>query len=181
MKILVTGFGPFLKNGANPSEYVAKRLEGNGVVSLVLPVSYERSGELLMDAIREEQPDLIVSFGLAASREDFSLEERAYNEMKAAAADVDGVSKDGEPIAFFGASSFETKIDLPRLQKELETKGHHAVISTDPGRYCCNEVYYLCLRSGLPSLFVHLPGLKKASPEEDALFAKDLLSILKKN
>lgn len=180
MKILITGFSAFLTHKENPSEMLVKELAGSDIETLILPVSYYKAKDLLLAAIREKQPDLIVSFGLASGREGITIEKYAYNEMKASLADEDGVKMNGEPVSFFLRDRFETAIPLEPLVKELKKDGHSVKISTDPGRFCCNEVYYLALRSGLPALFVHFPELEKTPLDEDVSFAKDLLTLLKR-
>lgn len=48
----------------------------------------------------------------------------------------------------------------------------------DPGRYICNEVYYLDLASGIPSLFVHFPLEETLSLEKDIRAAKLILETI---
>jgi pyroglutamyl-peptidase len=180
MKILITGFSAFLTHKENPSEMLTKELTDSSLETLILPVSYYKAKDLLISTIKEKQPDLILSFGLASGRDSITIEKYAYNEMKASVADEDGVKMTGQPVSFFLRDRLETSLSLEPLVKELKKRGHSVKISTDPGRFCCNEVYYLALRSGLPCLFIHLPELEKTSLDEDVSFAKDLIALLKR-
>lgn len=174
MKILVTGFGGFLSHQENPAEKVAKALQNEDTVVLILPVSYEKSRMLLLRKIEMVRPELILSFGLAASRKEISLEKTAYNAMASSSPDNDGVMKEGEKILPFGEENLSTPFALPALQKCLSEEGIPSVISLDPGRYICNEVYYSDLESGIPSLFVHLPKDENC-PLEEAIRAAKIL------
>lgn len=168
MKILVTGFGSFLGHGENPAEKTAFSIQDEDTSVLILPVAYLSCEEVLSKAIQKERPNLILSFGLAASRETISLEKKAYNEMNSFHPDGEGIVKTGEPIVKNGKGSLSTSFDLEELRKHLLQKGIQSALSNDPGRYVCNEAYYLDLLSGVPSLFVHLPSLAKKPLEEDA-------------
>ncbi|HVH51877.1 MAG TPA: hypothetical protein VM690_07005, partial [Gaiellaceae bacterium] len=74
--ILVTGFEPFGGSAVNPSQKIVEALDG-----VVLPVSYERAADALRVAIREHEPELVISFGQA---------ERAYVSVERFALNLDG-------------------------------------------------------------------------------------------
>lgn len=161
MKILLTGFVPFLSYPVNPSQEVASALESSEVISLILPVAFGEASDLLRKSIIQEKPDLILSLGLASKRDYLSLERFGYNERKSSQRDNRGISCQGEKIVDSGPDKEETPWDLKALQKILKDQGYPVEISTDPGRYLCNEVYYQDLFSGVPSLFIHLPPYEK--------------------
>jgi pyroglutamyl-peptidase len=166
MKILVTGFGGFLKNAKNPAEKVAHALIEPSTRVLILPVSYLKSRALLLETLQKERPDLLLSFGLASSRKRLSLEEKAYNLLDAKVPDNDGVKKSKEAISPLGKETLLTPFDLGTLQNILVEKSIPVALSDDPGRYICNEVYYTDLESGIPALFVHLPNEKEIPLEK---------------
>lgn len=184
MKILVTGFGGFLSHQENPAERVADALIKEDSEILILPVSYEKSRKLLLEKIKTMRPQLILSFGLAASRKEISLEKTAYNAMGSKEPDCEGIKKDGEPILLLGKETLSTSFDLLSLKESLTKEQIPCAISLDPGRYICNEVYYSDLESGIPSLFVHLPETKNCPLEEEVragkLIEKELISSLAK-
>jgi pyroglutamyl-peptidase len=181
MKILVTGFKPFLSHSTNPAETVARALENRDIKALILPVTYEGTKKQLLSAIKKEKPDFILSFGLAASRDHVSLEKQAFNELNSSHPDASGHLALGEKILPSGKEQLETSLDLKSFQSNLIKEGHIVDLSLDPGRYCCNECYYLDLASGIPSLFIHLPLESKSSILEDLEIATDLLDEIKKS
>jgi pyroglutamyl-peptidase len=179
MKILLTGFGSFLSHRENPSEEVANALKSKVEAVSILPVSYALVLENQRKLVKKVQPDFILSLGLASSRRYISLEENAFNEMNALHPDNDGVVKTGEAILPGQAASLKTKVNLSALKEELQPSGITLEISTDPGRYLCNEIYYLDLASGIPSLFVHFPALEVSSKEKDLLATEKIIAYLR--
>jgi pyroglutamyl-peptidase len=178
-KILVTGFEPFLQHALNPSKEVLSALADASVVTLLLPVSYAKAMEILLPKIESEKPDYIVGLGLAASRDAIALEQKAFNEATSSQPDNDGVTKTAEAIIPKGLHELDTTIDLNALKSLLAAKGIEAKTSLDPGRYVCNEVYYLALSSGAKSLFVHLPSPETSSLEVDKAAVAAIVGYLK--
>ena len=69
--ILVTGFEPFAGDTANPSQELAKAMDGrvvadHAVRSLVLPVQHEAAGEIMRAALDAEGLAAVIHLGLAA-------------------------------------------------------------------------------------------------------------------
>jgi pyroglutamyl-peptidase len=177
-KILVTGFGAFLQHEVNPAEKIALALKKEGYDIVILPVSYDGAHKAFDKIPNLKQYDIILSFGLASSRPFISLEKMAYNEMNAIHLDNDGVRKMGELILPDRPPYFSTTIDAMSLKESLEKQNIRIEISTDPGRYICNEVYYLDLASGIPSLFVHFPDVATSSIENDYAAAEIIVHAL---
>ena len=81
VKKLLTGFNKFLSFPSNPSEEIANRFKGREIGKYlchtkVLPVDFEESSSSLIAALEKEAYDLVLSFGLAYSRDAISLRER---------------------------------------------------------------------------------------------------------
>lgn len=171
-RIALTGFTAFGDNGSNPTERMANHFSSLPFVNAkVIPVSYERSGReaLAMDG------SAIIMTGLAASRKEITLEKYAYNERRASIPDNDGVSYEGERIAEDGSDRIETTVDIEAILSLLKENGIPASISSDPGRYVCNSIYYAALYDGKrPSLFVHFPPF--SAMDEDT--EKKALSLI---
>lgn len=174
-RVLITGFGAFLSHGVNPAEQVALSLKKEHYDIAILPVSYQKAKQAFFAIPNLRSYDLILSLGLASSRRLISLERTAYNEMNALHLDNDGVRKLGEVIVPGQPASLTTSLNVPALHEALEKAGIPSEISSDPGRYICNEVYYLDLVSGIPALFVHFPSLEKSSLEKDLAATKVIL------
>ena len=69
MKILVTGFDPFGGEPINPALEAVKKLNkkiGNAeVITLEIPTVFNKSLEKIEEAIKEHNPDVVVSIGQA--------------------------------------------------------------------------------------------------------------------
>jgi pyroglutamyl-peptidase len=178
-KILITGFGAFLKHSVNPAEQVALALKEEGYDVVILPVSYAGAKTSFQKIKNLSQYDCILSLGLASSRKYISLESKAFNEMNAIHLDNDGERKMGETILEGKAKELKTSIDIAPIQKALKEKAIPSDLSEDPGRYICNEVYYLDLNSGIPALFVHFPAIEESSVDKDLEATRIILSVLK--
>ena len=73
---------------------------------------------------------------------------------------------EGKKIADDGEERLETEIDIVEIERRLQNAGIPASISTDPGRYVCNNIYYTALYSRKePSLFDHFPETRDMSEE----------------
>ena len=154
-KTVVTGFGAFGSNSSNPTEKVVGVLEKReDIEAYVLPVVYDRC----YSAVRNADASVFLHLGLAASRAEITVERYAYNEKKASVPDNDGVVYSGDEIIPGSPSVLETPFDTERIAAVLNSSGIKASVSTDPGRYVCNCVYYNSLALGRRAVFVHLPS-----------------------
>jgi pyroglutamyl-peptidase len=179
MKILVTGFGSFLGHEVNPAEKVALALKNEHYATVILPVSYAQAQSAFNKIPNLRSYDFILSLGLASGRKYISLEQMAYNEMNAIHLDNDGVRKMGEAIIAGQKPSLKTSVDVLKIHDALLQAGIPSDISDDPGRYICNEVYYLDLSSGIPALFVHFPAIETMSVEKDYEAIQVILATIK--
>jgi pyroglutamyl-peptidase len=177
-KILITGFGTFLGHEVNPAEQVALALKKEHYSIAILPVSYAGAKSAFVKIPNLRSYDFILSLGLAAGRKYISLEQEAFNEMNAIHLDNDGIRKMGEAIIPGKEASLKTTVDVSAIHAILAEAGIPSEISSDPGRYICNEVYYLDLTSGIPSLFVHLPSVETQSIEKDYDAVKRILGAI---
>jgi pyrrolidone-carboxylate peptidase len=78
-----------------------------------------------------------------------------------------------------------TALPLDQVKEELVGRGfRETIVSTDPGRYICNYIYYKSLcrawKSGgkVHSLFVHFPSEATVPIERQKEFAWNLLDAL---
>lgn len=155
--VLVTGFEPFGKNEANPSQLLAEELGG-----VVLPVSYARAARALRDAIEERRPDVIICFGLADDREAISVERFAHNLDEASTTDNDAANGSGAEIDAAGPLAFRSTLPVDAIVAALRDEGIPAEVSRDAGGFLCNHVFYVLmrdLREGQIGGFVHVPPL----------------------
>ena len=72
MKILLTGFDPFDREKVNPAFEAVKLLPdtiaGAQIVKLEVPTQFVRAGEVLVAAMEEHKPDVVICVGQAGGR-----------------------------------------------------------------------------------------------------------------
>jgi len=181
MKILLVGFKPFATHSTNPSEAVLQMLDLPDVAKVVLDVSYAKAKEGILKAIKEEKPDFILGLGLSPFRDDPTFEQYAYNVMDSTQPDEDGVKMEKKEVVEGGTASLIASFDIAAARQYLSTLGHETSVSIDPGRFVLNEVYYLCLASGIKSLFLHLPEERKVSARESSETVLEIIRYLRES
>lgn len=167
MKILLTGFEPFLDYSENSSWVVAKQVATRGVVGRdvvveQLPVSFMRVGGALRKAVEEHNPDVAVMLGQAGNSDSVRLERVALNLMDATNADNDGYMPNEVPISPDAPAALFTTMPIKRLRSAIEAAGVGVKISNSAGLYVCNRLYFEALtlcreRPSMRAIFVHLP------------------------
>lgn len=183
MKILVTGFKPFLNNDVNTSGEVLKLINDEEVKTLLLDVSYSKTPLELNEVIEEYQPDFILSLGLFAKlNENIQIERCAYNLMSSKGMDNDGIIKDNEIIDKDKRDFYLNPIDFDELESYLNENNVEFHFSDNPGRYICNLVYFNILAYSHKGLFIHLPLIKnKGDLEKYHLYVELVLKFIKEN
>jgi pyroglutamyl-peptidase len=158
MTLLLTGFEPFGGDDFNPSGAIAHSLHGTelGVGKVIhglsLPVSGPAAWQKLSRTIRQVRPRWIVATGVSG-RPGLCIESTAWNEADYRIPDNAGLQPTGSRIL--------------RL-------------STDPGRFVCNFLYYRLLHltdrpdhaANHRAVFLHLPATPemRRSPQDDRFF-----------
>ena len=167
MKVLITGFEPFLQNKQNSSWAVAEKVAAFGVdntdiVIEQLPVSFFRVGGRLREVVKKHSPNIIVLLGQSGGIDYVKVERVALNLMDAQKADNDGYIPDEEPININAPTALFTSTPIKSLVADVERKGIPVKLSNTCGLYVCNRAYYEALTicnetPGVQALFVHLP------------------------
>lgn len=166
--ILVTGFGPFGPHASNPSEGLAKAVDGRQVAAClvrgaVLPVHHRAAGLEVARLIDELDPAAVLHLGLAAGRPRVALERIAVNVMDYDVPDAAGFRAAGAPCVVDGPAAYLATLPLDALLAALTAEGIPAYVSSTAGTYLCNQTMYTTLhrlaRSGraIPAGFVHVP------------------------
>lgn len=154
MKIIVTGYKPFLKNDVNPTEIIANKLKDEGYETKVLDVVYKDVDEFIYSL---SDDTFLLSLGLAQSRKYLSIEKYAFNKMNNHTKDNSGYTPEKEIIDFSLKEKEETNIKIDELLPFIKD----SYISEDPGTYLCNYIYFKALNKlNNNALFIHLPSLK---------------------
>jgi pyroglutamyl-peptidase len=168
--ILVTGFEPFGAHSVNPTEGLAKAVDGRRagdftVLGAVLPVHHADAGTRLGALLGETNPEAILHLGLAGGRARIALERVAVNVMDYEVADNAGFRASGEPCVPGGPAAYFSTLPVPAMLQALLDEGIPAYTSSTAGTYLCNQTLYGTLHAvrSMPRPprvgFVHFPLL----------------------
>ena len=182
MKIVVTGFRPFLGATTNPSEDLARELAKlfPEVHSHVLPVEFGHSFELLRLYLQHDKPDYIIMLGQAAGRTRVCFEKIALNWVQSEHPDeagrhlAAGAILDAHPLALM------TKFPVDKIVSAIKEENLLAEVSFSAGAFVCNDLYFRVLAEygDLKAVFVHLPLVKDLEFEIQLKILKKALSEL---
>ncbi|MDQ0428973.1 pyroglutamyl-peptidase [Planomicrobium stackebrandtii] len=167
-KLLLTGFEPFLDFTVNPTMKIVEALDrtkvgGYQIVGKIMQVDFNSSGAALLKFIDEENPDAVISLGLAAGRYKITPERIAIN-FKDGAVDNEGNKPVDEPIREEGEPAYLSTLPIRKMVDSLLANGLPATISNTAGAYLCNNVMYEGLhyakthKPDMPSGFIHIPA-----------------------
>lgn len=168
MKILVTGFKPFLGHDQNPSERLSVNLAEvfSEVESLILPTEFGRAFEILNTKLSEYSYDYVLLLGQAAGRHRVSIEKIALNWVETSNRDEAGLMPVNGPLVVGADLALMTKFPVDDVYQKLIALQMPVHISFSAGTYVCNEVYYRALQRYSESkiVFVHVPLLPEQKP-----------------
>lgn len=195
-RIIITGFGIFAGVSRNPTEDIINSLRvwtlpECDISYTVLVCSVELLNEFMTNTEKEvcgrflSDDVLLVHLGVDGCGESFKLESNAYNNMTFRVPDQRGFSPDFAcilPSKEFD-SSLSSSMDMSKLCEGLKSDRWGVEVSSDPGRYLCNYIYYnslklCCDRRSLSnsgtchSIFIHVPPVDRVSLEDQVAFVK---------
>jgi len=150
--ILVTGFEPFGGHPSNPSEQIAKAVDGRVVGgqvvrAAVLPVHHVEAGTAAGNLLREHDPLAVLHVGLAGGRARIALERVAVNVMDYDVADNAGYQARGEPCVPGGPAAYLSTLPLPAILEALTRESIPTYLSDTAGTYLCNQTLYATLHA----------------------------------
>lgn len=177
--VLITGFETFGKWNINPSQIVAESLNnsyiGNAkIISLTLPVDFNKSFIKIKNAIRKYKPILIINLGLNGRAYTIHVEKIAINLMC-----------NRWKCSRISNEKFIQISPLPSLKIvwELRKNGYKARLSFFAGTYVCNYIFYKTLEYineeelSIKACFIHLPPLK--SQKKYGMKLNDMINAIK--
>lgn len=187
-KVLLSGFAPFGGSQSNPSHLIAERLHGETVggaqiIGLTLPVQMGEDAEMLLAAIAEHKPSLVLSLGLAVGTPCLDVERFAVNLRFTGEVDPDKPVPADLPqsaVVEGGAGALLATIDTERVARAIRDAGVPARAHGYAGAYACNHVLYQALHAaqtqGLvyKAGFIHLPLSSAQVIEENKLHLPSL-------
>jgi pyroglutamyl-peptidase len=186
--VLVTGFGPWLDYyNPNPAQLIAQNLSGkeiNGatIVGIVIPAIWDKALEIVIHAIEDYDPDIVVSLG-ADLRGSIRVERLGRNIKSSKYPDNQGtvyllrIIERWSP--FFRFSNLPSK----QIAEEISNAGISAKQSLFAGRFICNQILYgvtsFVKRNNLPIIagFIHVPLQPEQDPENGMELEKSIEAI----
>jgi pyroglutamyl-peptidase len=176
MIVLVTAFGPFdgrTENASSLALHGLKRVFPK-LRTRVLPVDMVLAPAILKQALKQIRPDAVILLGEAAGSKSIRLETTAWNELDFRIPDIAGRQPAPRPVHRGAPPSRHSTLPLTEIHALLVASGHPVDLSNDPGRYLCNQLFYLALQqlesTPCPAGFIHLP-LASEYPTKSAVDA----------
>jgi len=166
--ILLTGFEPFNGADINPSWEAARALDGwTGpgfqVVARQVPCVFGRANLVLLDAVEEIQPDIVIALGQAGGRPEISVERVAINIDDATILDNAGQQPIDAAIIADGPAAYFSTLPIKAIVGALRMRGFPAAVSQSAGTFVCNHVFYGLMHHAagrvLKAGFIHVPFL----------------------
>lgn len=170
MKLLVTGFDGFQGHDLNPSWEMLRSIPTSygehEIVKVRVDTTWAGGGHQILAAMRQHQPDAVLSFGLSGSHTNFKHETVGVN-FGGTTPDNDGVVLNGlidtSPTAPIGGPSTVSASTAISWSNAGPVKGAE---SASAGTYICNHASYLVGRAVAPGgefagtkfIFTHVPA-----------------------
>lgn len=179
MRVLLTGFEPFLGHSINPTERIVNELNGEvigeiEVIGATMPVAFSKSSVRLIELYEEVKPDAVIMLGLAAGRNRITPERVAIN-CSDGDVDNEGVALEDAPIREGGPAAYFSTLPIRKMVTNLNEAAIPAQISNTAGTYLCNQVMYSLLdyleerEIVCPAGFVHIPANHELAVENPKL------------
>jgi pyroglutamyl-peptidase len=165
--VLITGFEPYGGRGSNPAAEIARALDGReiagvAVVGRTLPVSHARLKSEIDALLRDLQPSIVISLGLAPGELAIRIERIGHD-----IADFEIPDNDGAVVAATlggnGPTALPVTLPVKRIERAILDAGIPARLSTTAGTFLCNACLYGFLAAiaaggrAIPCGFIHLP------------------------
>ncbi len=182
MKILISGFKPFLGESLNPSELLVEQLQEKhpAISTIVLPVEFQIAFLNLKNKIQEISPDVVIMLGQAAGRKNICLEKIALNWRQSTQPDESGYLPETTMIHTDRELAVMTSFPVDSMYSKLKQLQHPVEISFSAGTYVCNDLYFKTLTEfpNLKSLFIHFPLIPEQQKINDDRLAMKLEVML---
>jgi pyroglutamyl-peptidase len=150
--IIVTGFEPFGPHPVNPSEDLAKavdgqRIDGCSIRGAVLPVHHAEAQARIVAILNELDPVAVLHLGLAAGRARIGLERVAVNVMDYPIRDKAGHQVVDQPCVPGGPGAYLSTLPIRAILAALTRERIPAGLSDTAGTYLCNQTMYVTLHA----------------------------------
>ena len=167
MKILVTGFEPFGGEKINPSieavHSLPEQIEGIEIVKIQIPVVRWKALAQIEQAVKQYNPDVILSVGQAGGRSDISVERIGINVDDFGIKDNEGNQPIDKIIKEDGQAAYFSNLPIKAMVKHMNDNKIPATVSNTAGTFVCNHVMYgilYMIDKKYPNIkggFIHIP------------------------
>ncbi|HHX27015.1 MAG TPA: pyroglutamyl-peptidase I [Firmicutes bacterium] len=145
--VLMTGFDPFGGETVNPasravSKLAGKVIDGHRIITKEIPTVFGKSAYAVEQAIRELNPNLVISVGQAGGTHAIRVERLAVNIDDARIPDNEGNQPKDAATAVDGPVAYWSTLPVRKIVDELTNSRVPAFISYTAGTYVCNHVFY---------------------------------------
>ena len=169
-RVLIAGFEPFGGEKVNPSEMVARGLEGRTLAGRtlavrIIPVETRNIRERFEKALLEDNPDIVIALSQMGGRSALSMERVAVNVLDFESPDNVGVMRKGDVISRGGADARLSNLPFDRIIEAWHASGVPGYVSNSAGTFIGNQALYEILgltEQAVPPVvtgLVHLPYL----------------------
>lgn len=194
MKLLVTGFDPFGGESTNPALEAVKQLpdeiSGAEIIKLEIPTVFNKSKEVVQEAMIKHQPDVVVNVGQAGGRFSVTPERVAINVDDARIPDNEGNQPIDEVIQEDGQAAYFTQLPVKAMVASMKEAGLPGAVSNTAGTFVCNHIMYqvqYMIDKEFPNVkggFIHVPFIPSQvvdKPNQPSMSLKDIVRSLEKS
>ena len=190
VKLLLTGFEAFGGYKINPSEEIAKNLDGKEIsdieiISRTIPLRYTEICSTIVHHIEEINPTIVINMG-QAPRPSIAFERVGINIADCKKSAYNCGSKPVEATIIEGGDTgYFSTLPIQKLTKYLQDRNIPCYISNTAGTFGCNQIMYCTLHfiSTTPRYnlikagFIHLPLLPEQainSPQSSSMSLENM-------
>src|SRR3989339_156409 len=185
IKILLTGFMPFGGEVINPSYEAIKKINAKHLNVelhlLELPVIYYESSHILIEKIKDLDPDVILMIGQAGGRKAISIERVAINLDDSKTPDAKGVTPMDDPISLFGPTAYFSTLPDKQIYHILSENHIPVELSYSAGIWFSLNIFYSVMheldvssKHHVKAGFIHVPYETSQTINKAHMFSLDL-------
>ena len=189
MKVLLTGFEPFGGESINPAyeaiKLLPQQIGGATIVKKEIPVVFDEGAEVVLQTIRTEKPDIVISVGQAGGRTGITPEFVGINYQDARIPDNAGNQPLSHRIKEDGENAYFSLLPVKAMVTAMKEAGIASSVSYSAGTYVCNDVMYQLLYAvqkefpGVRAGFIHVPFMTEQVADKPQVPALPLETISK--
>ncbi|SHH04962.1 pyroglutamyl-peptidase [Anaerosphaera aminiphila DSM 21120] len=194
MNLLITGFEPFdsetVNSGYEAIKLLPDKILDYNIIKLELPVIFEDSIDILIKAIENFNPSIVLCIGQAGGQANIIPERVAINIDDARIPDNKGMQPVDVPIFKDGENAYFSKLPIKKIVENLKSENIPADISNSAGTYVCNHIMYGLLYfinknkeyNSIIGGFIHVPYLETQvvnKPNTPSMTTEEICRALK--